>query len=187
MEWTHANRPEQSDERRQPNVSGISRLRTFGVLLKTNRFMCCAVKPPALAGGYSVAIPLRRVSYAAMHVVWKWKKPYSVGLSNTPIVLTASVCANLFRAFGREPISHAHQSPLIIHVLLGRWGMSLRVADCLIPPHVIYYTYQANGLIYNPRSCNEHHRKTVRSPLCITDTCVRDSSPAHTQPKGQHQ
>ena len=138
-------------------------------------------------GAKSVAIPLRRVSYAAMHVVWKWKKPYSVGLSNIPIVLTASVCANLFRAFGREPISHAHQSPLIIHVLLGHWGMSLRVADCLIPPHVIYYIYQANGLIYNPRSCNEHHRKTVRSPLCITDTCVRDSSPAHTQPKGQHQ
>lgn len=93
----------------------------------------------------------------------------------------------IFRAFGREPISHAHQSPLIIHVLLWRWNMSPRVADCLIPPHVIYYIYQANGLIYNPRSCNEHHRKTVRSPLCITDTCGRDSSPAHTQPKGQHQ
>ena len=25
----------------------------------------------------------------------------------------------IFRAFGREPINHAHQSPLIIHVLLG--------------------------------------------------------------------
>lgn len=39
MERTHANRPQQSDERRQPNVSGISRLRTFGVLLKTSRFI----------------------------------------------------------------------------------------------------------------------------------------------------
>lgn len=42
--------------------------------------------------------------------------------------------------------SHAHQSPLIIHVLLWRWNMSPRVADCLITPHVIYYIYQANGL-----------------------------------------
>lgn len=32
-----------------------------------------------------------------------WKKPYSVGLSNIPIVLTASVCADSFQAFGREP------------------------------------------------------------------------------------
>lgn len=39
MERTHANRPQQSDERRHPNVSGISRWRTFGVLLKTNRFI----------------------------------------------------------------------------------------------------------------------------------------------------
>lgn len=30
----------------------------------------------------------------------------------------------IFRAFGREPISHAHQSPLIIHVLLGHWNLS---------------------------------------------------------------
>lgn len=59
------------------------------------------------------------------------------------------------RAIGREPISHAHKSPLIIHVLLGHWDLSLRVADYLIPPHVIYYIYQANGLIYNPRSYNE--------------------------------
>lgn len=96
-----------------------------------------------------------RVSCAAMRVVWKWKKPYSVGLSTIPIVLIASVCADLFRVFGREPISHAHKSPLIIHVLLGHWDMSPRGADCLIPPHVIYYIYQANGLIYNPRSYNE--------------------------------
>lgn len=73
----------------------------------------------------------------------KWKKPYSVGLSAIPIVLIASVCADLFRVFGREPISHAHKSPLIIHVLLGCWDLSLRVANCLIPPHVIYYIYQA--------------------------------------------
>jgi hypothetical protein len=143
-------------------------------------------------GAKSVAIPLRRVSCAAMRVVWKWKKPYSVGLSTIPIVLIASVCADLFRVFGREPISHAHKSPLIIHVLLGHWDMSLRVTNCLIPPHVIYYIYQTNGLIYNPRSYNERlqpfrRHPPVRSPLCITDTRGRDSSPAHTQPKGQHQ
>ena len=87
-------------------------------------------------GAKSVAIPLRRVTCAAMRVVWKWKQPYSVGLSSIPIVLIASVCADLFRVFGREPISYAHKSPLITHALLGHWNMSLRVADCLIPPHV---------------------------------------------------
>lgn len=38
----------------------------------------------ALWRAKSVAIPLRRVSYVAMHVVWSWKKPYSVGLSEYP-------------------------------------------------------------------------------------------------------
>nr|DAH86588.1 MAG TPA: Multidrug efflux pump-associated protein AcrZ [Bacteriophage sp.] len=30
--------------------------------------------------------------------------------------------------------------------------MSLSVADCLIPQHVIYFIYQALGLIYGLRS-----------------------------------
>ena len=34
---------------------------------------------------------------------------------------------------------------------------------------------------------DSHRHPPVRSPLCITDTRGRDSSPAHTQPKGQHQ
>lgn len=37
--------------------------------------------------------------------------------------------------------------------------MSPRVADCLIPPHVIYYIYQANGLSLHPK---EGQTKMIR-------------------------
>lgn len=57
-----------------------------------------------------VARVLRRVSCAAMRDGWNWRAPYNARPSNTPIVLIASVCADLFQAFGREPINHAHQS-----------------------------------------------------------------------------
>lgn len=47
--------------------------------------------------------------------------------------------------------------------------MSLRVADCPIPPHVIYYIYQTNGLIYNPRSYNERLQ-----PSAVINQCEFD-------------
>nr|DAJ36208.1 MAG TPA: hypothetical protein [Caudoviricetes sp.] len=37
------------------------------------------------------------------------------------------------------------------------------------------------------RVCGLNPHQPARPPLCMTDTCVRDSSPAHTQPKGQPQ
>ena len=82
----------------------------------------------------------------------------------------------MFRAFVREPINHAHQSPLIIYVLLGRWDLSLRAADCLIPPHVIYYTYRTNGLIYNPRSHNEQPQPFPPSSTSVSLTSIKSTA-----------
>lgn len=69
MEWTHANRPEQSDKRRQPNVSGISRLRTFGVLLKTNRF----ISPLVLARGLEWSIKMYTVNETYKNIEAEFK------------------------------------------------------------------------------------------------------------------
>ncbi len=76
---------------------------------------------PTPCGVNRVARVLRRVSCAAMRDGWNWRAPCNARPSNIPIVLIASVCVDLFQAFGREPVNHAHQINLFARMECVLW------------------------------------------------------------------